>query len=146
MNTEYIKFLIDYGIIGILIILSILAFAIFLERIAYYRKVDLSSFKKAKELELELTKGLYIIATIAANSPYIGLLGTVLGIMFTFYQIGSQGLVESKKIMVGLALALKSTAVGLLVAIPCTVFYNYLLRKVKEKLALWEKDYGRKRI
>jgi biopolymer transport protein ExbB len=143
---EYLKQIVDYGIIGFLILLSVISVAIAIERIGYYKKVDVLKFSNVKELETELTRGLYIIATIGANAPYIGLLGTVLGIMLTFYTIGQEGLVDSKEIMVGLALALKATAVGLLVAIPSVALYNYLLRKVKEKLALWEIENGRKRI
>ncbi|WP_038055853.1 TonB-system energizer ExbB [Thermodesulfobacterium hydrogeniphilum] len=143
---EYLKLLVDYGVIGVLILMSIISVAIGIERIGYYKKIDIKNFTSVKELEIDLTKGLYIIATIGANAPYIGLLGTVLGIMLTFYTIGQQGLVDSKKIMVGLALALKATAVGLLVAIPSTALYNYLLRKVKEKIALWEIENGRKRV
>lgn len=143
---EYLKHIIDYGIIGFLILLSIISVAIAIERIGYYKKVDVLKFSNAKELETDLTRGLYIIATIGANAPYIGLLGTVLGIMLTFYTIGQEGLVDSKEIMVGLALALKATAIGLLVAIPSVALYNHLLRKVKEKLALWEVENGRKRV
>uniref|UniRef100_A0A7V6CEJ2 TonB-system energizer ExbB n=1 Tax=Thermodesulfobacterium geofontis TaxID=1295609 RepID=A0A7V6CEJ2_9BACT len=143
---EYLKLIIDYGIIGFLILLSIISIAIAIERVGYYRKVDVLKFSNPKELEADLTKGLYIIATIGANAPYIGLLGTVLGIMLTFYTIGQEGLVDSKKVMVGLALALKATAVGLLVAIPSVALYNYLLRRVKEKIALWEIKNGRKGI
>jgi len=143
---EYLKLIIDYGIIGFLILLSIVSVAIAIERVGYYKKVDVLKFSSVKELETDLTRGLYIIATIGANAPYIGLLGTVLGIMLTFYTIGQEGLVDSKKIMVGLALALKATAVGLLVAIPSVALYNYLLRKVKEKIALWEIENGRKGI
>lgn len=143
---EHLKFIIDYGIIGFLIFLSIISVAIVIERIKYYKKVDLQKYSTVKELEADLTKGLYLIATIGSNAPYIGLLGTVLGIMFTFYMIGQEGMVDSRKIMVGLALALKATAVGLLVAIPSVAFYNYLLRKVKEKITLWEIENGRKRI
>lgn len=132
---EFLKYFIDYGVIALLLILSVVSLAIFLERLFYYRKIDLTRFKKEKELEIELTRGLFIIATIGANAPYLGLLGTVLGIMLTFYQIGQEGLVDTKKIMVGLSLALKATAVGLLVAIPATVMYNYSLRKTKEILA-----------
>lgn len=131
---EYLKQIVDYGIIGILILLSIISVAIAIERIGYYRKVDVLKFSNVKELETDLTRGLYIIATIGANAPYIGLLGTVLGIMLTFYTIGQEGLIDSKKVMVGLALALKATAIGLLVAIPSIFLYNFLLRKVKEKI------------
>uniref|UniRef100_A0A7V4JPD3 TonB-system energizer ExbB n=1 Tax=Thermodesulfobacterium geofontis TaxID=1295609 RepID=A0A7V4JPD3_9BACT len=143
---EYLKLIIDYGIIGFLFLLSIVSVAIAIERIGYYKKVDVLKFSSPKELEADLTKGLYIIATIGANAPYIGLLGTVLGIMLTFYTIGQEGLVDSKKVMVGLALALKATAVGLFVAIPSVALYNYLLRRVKEKIALWEIKNGRKGI
>jgi biopolymer transport protein ExbB len=138
-----LKELIDYGIIGLLLLLSFFAIAIAIERWSFYRKVEVERFKTKQELEMELTKGLTFIASVASNAPYIGLLGTVLGIMLTFYTIGQEGFVDTKKVMVGLALALKATAVGLLVAIPCSVLYNLLLRKVKNLLLLWEVKNGR---
>ncbi len=138
-----LKELIDYGIIGLLLLLSFFAIAIALERWSFYRKVDVERFKTKQELEMELTKGLTFIASVASNAPYIGLLGTVLGIMLTFYTIGQEGFVDTRKVMVGLALALKATAVGLLVAIPSSVLYNLLLRKVKNLLLLWEIKNGR---
>ena len=138
-----LKELVDYGIIGLLLLLSFFAIAIAFERWSFYRKVEVEKFKTKQELEIELTKGLTFIASVASNAPYIGLLGTVLGIMLTFYTIGQEGFVDTKKVMVGLALALKATAVGLLVAIPCSVLYNLLLRKVKNLLLLWEVKNGR---
>ncbi|MCS7278817.1 MAG: TonB-system energizer ExbB [Thermodesulfobacteriaceae bacterium] len=143
---EHLALIIDYGIIGILLFLSVIALGIGIERFFYYKKIKLQDFRDKKELEIDLTKNLYLIATIASNAPYIGLLGTVLGIMLTFYSIGQEGLIESKKVMIGLALALKATAIGLLVAIPASAIYNFLLRKVREKLALWEIENGRERI
>jgi biopolymer transport protein ExbB len=138
-----LKELIDYGIIGLLLLLSFFAVAIAIERWSFYRKVEVERFKTKQELEMELTKGLTFIASVASNAPYIGLLGTVLGIMLTFYTIGQEGFVDTKKVMVGLALALKATAVGLLVAIPSSVLYNLLLKKVKNLLLLWEVKNGR---
>jgi biopolymer transport protein ExbB len=138
-----LKELVDYGIIGLLLLLSFFAIAIALERWSFYRKVEVERFKTKQELEMELTKGLTFIASVASNAPYIGLLGTVLGIMLTFYTIGQEGFVDTKKVMVGLALALKATAVGLLVAIPSSVLYNLLLKKVKNLLLLWEIKNGR---
>jgi biopolymer transport protein ExbB len=138
-----LKELVDYGIIGLLLLLSFFAIAIAIERWSFYRKVEVERFKTKQELEIELTKGLTFIASVASNAPYIGLLGTVLGIMLTFYTIGQEGFVDTKKVMVGLALALKATAVGLLVAIPSSVLYNLLLRKVKNLLLLWEIKNGR---
>jgi biopolymer transport protein ExbB len=138
-----LKELVDYGIIGLLLLLSFFAIAIVIERWSFYRKVEVERFKTKQELEMELTKGLTFIASVASNAPYIGLLGTVLGIMLTFYTIGQEGFVDTKKVMVGLALALKATAVGLLVAIPSSVLYNLLLKKVKNLLLLWEIKNGR---
>ncbi len=143
---EWLKVTVDYGIIGFLIILSIIAVAIAVERYLLYRHINPDNFSDRRELELELTKKLHIIATIGSNAPYIGLLGTVLGIMLTFYTMGKEGFVDTDKIMVGLALALKATAVGLLVAIPSVALYNFLLRNVKVLIMQWEIKNGRERV
>ncbi len=140
---DWIRVSVDYGVIGILILLSFFSVGIALERYMYLKRVNIRAYKSKQEMEIDLTRGLFIIASVASNAPYIGLLGTVLGIMLTFYTIGQEGLVDTKKVMVGLALALKATAVGLLVAIPSSVLYNYLLRKIREKVALWEVENGR---
>jgi biopolymer transport protein ExbB len=143
---EWLKAAVDYGIIGLLVVMSIIAISIAVERFLVYRKIRPEDFDDKKSLEIELTKKLHIIATIGSNAPYIGLLGTVLGIMLTFYTIGKEGLIDTSKIMTGLALALKATAIGLVVAIPSITFYNFLLRKVKVLIAQWETRDGRKRI
>lgn len=139
---EWLKVSIDYGIIGFLGIMSIIAVAIAIERHLVYKRLSINDFKSKKSLELELTRKLHIIATIGSNAPYIGLLGTVLGIMLTFQTMGTDGFMDSSKIMVGLALALKATAVGLLVAIPAIVLYNLLLRKAKVLMMQWEIENG----
>jgi biopolymer transport protein ExbB len=143
---EWLQAVVDYGIIGLLIIMSIIAVAITVERHLVFRKIRVEDFDDKKSLEIELTKKMHIIATIGSNAPYIGLLGTVLGIMLTFYTIGKEGLMDTGKIMTGLALALKATAIGLVVAIPSITFYNFLLRKVKVLIAQWETVNERKRI
>lgn len=79
-----------------------------------------------------------MIATIGSNAPYIGLLGTVGGIMLTFIEIGNNDMVNTQAIMTGLALALKATAMGLVVAIPAIVSYNLLLRKSEVLLLKWD--------
>jgi biopolymer transport protein ExbB len=129
---------IDFGIIGILLLMSFASLSISLERFLSYKKIDIKTFKNKKSLEIELTKNLHLIATIGSNAPYIGLLGTVLGIMLTFYNMGLAGFMDTGKIMTGLALALKATAIGLVVAIPSIVFYNLLLRKAKVLMMQWE--------
>jgi biopolymer transport protein ExbB len=143
----WLKYLVDYGIIGLLVFLSIVSLAIFVERFLFIKKLKIEDYKEDKKtLEIAATRKLAIIATIGSNAPYIGLLGTVLGIMLTFYTIGVEGYVDATKIMVGLALALKATAIGLFVAIPSIVFYNYLLRRVKVILLEWDIRYGRERV
>ncbi|MFO0753498.1 MAG: TonB-system energizer ExbB [Thermodesulfovibrionales bacterium] len=134
---------IDYGVMGVLALLSIISVALAAERYLFYKQVDVATYPDKKSLELALTGKLHLIALIGSNAPYIGLLGTVLGIMLTFHTIGSQGIMETGKIMVGLALALKATAAGLLVAIPSVALYNLLLRKEKTLLLQWEIRHGR---
>lgn len=65
--------------------------------------------------------------------------------MLTFYTMGREGMMDTGKIMTGLALALKATAIGLVVAIPSITFYNFLLRKVKVLITQWETVNGRKK-
>ncbi len=132
---------IDYGVIGILIFMSVLSLWLFVERIMYYKTIDVSTHENRDKLELELANNVSTIATITVNAPYIGLLGTVLGIMLTFYSLGETGAVDTKQIMGGLALALKATAMGLVVAIPSGIFYNVLLRKMERILAYWDIDH-----
>ncbi|RXK06155.1 TonB-system energizer ExbB [Halarcobacter bivalviorum] len=127
MNIETLKNLVDYGVISVLIFMSFIAFMLFIERLLFYRKLDVNSFESKKRLDVALTKNLTFIGTIASNSPYIGLLGTVLAIMLTFMTM-SEGDIEATKIMASLALALKATAIGLVVAIVSMIFYNILSR------------------
>jgi biopolymer transport protein ExbB len=141
---EWLSSVVDYGIIGFLVLLNVVAVAVALERAMTYRGLDLGAFADPKSLELELTARLSVIASIASNAPYLGLLGTVLGIMLTFYQIGlDAGAMDTGKIMTGLALALKATAVGLVVALVAVVLYNALLRKAKVLSLRWEIANGR---
>jgi biopolymer transport protein ExbB len=143
---EYIKYIIDYGIIGLLVLMSIAGFAIAIERYLFFNTIRLFDYPERKSLELSLTERLHLIASIGSNAPYIGLLGTVLGIMFTFYSMGQNGFMDTGKIMIGLAMALKVTAVGLLVAIPAVFIYNLLLRKAKVILLQWDIEDGRERV
>lgn len=139
---DVLKNAVEYGIIGLLIALSVWSVAVAVERWLYYRRVDLSQFSDAQTFEMALTKRLVIIGTVAANAPYIGLLGTVLGIMMTFHTMGTSGTMAVNTIMIGLSLALKATAVGLLVAIPCVVMNNVLRRRVAELLTTYRTQYG----
>ncbi|WP_309499084.1 TonB-system energizer ExbB [Sulfurovum sp.] len=139
MPIEQLKNIVDYGVIGLLIFLSFITFAYTIERVLFYRAVKLSDYQHKLALEIDLSKRLATIASIGSNAPYIGLLGTVLAIILTFYIIGDQqDTIDPGEIMKHLALALKATAAGLVVAIPATVLYNALLTKVDILLSKWE--------
>lgn len=127
-DIETLKHLVDYGVISLLVVMCFIAIFFFIERVIFYKRVKVDSFKTKKALDVALTKHLTIIGTIASNSPYIGLLGTVLAIMLTFMTMGGGGDIDAAKIMESLALALKATAVGLVVAIVSMVLYNILSR------------------
>jgi len=142
MHMNWLSGLIDYGIIGILLLLSVAVVAVALERALFYRGVRGADYGDIKSLELALTGKLFVIGSIGSNAPYVGLLGTVLGIMLTFYNMGLDTSMDASKIMTGLALALKATAVGLAVALVAVVAYNTLLRKVKVLMLEWEISHG----
>jgi biopolymer transport protein ExbB len=131
--------MVDYGVIGILILMSIFTISLAVERFIFFRRLDLRNYPNKKMLELDLSKNLGTIATIGSSAPYIGLLGTVLAIILTFYVIGEQkGGIDTGEIMKHLALALKATAAGLVVAIPATIFYNVLMDRADRLLTRWD--------
>lgn len=76
-------------------------------------------------------KRLSFLATIASNAPFIGLFGTVLGIIRAFKDLSANITEASSAVMGGIAEALIATAVGLLVAIPAVVAFNVLKSRVK---------------
>lgn len=132
--TDYL----DPLVFGLLGCLSLIMLTLSIERFLFYRTVRLQEFKHLALLQIELSKHLTLIASIASNAPYIGLLGTVFGILITFHKIGTSGNVEVGEIMIGLAMALKATAAGLCVAIPAMMFYNALSRKTETLTAQWQ--------
>ena len=133
-----LKEIVEYGVLGVLVLMSIVALWASFERMLFYRYIKLVLYTNKIELEMDLSKNLTLIATIGSNAPYVGLLGTVFGIILTFVQMGQSGAVDTSSIMTGLALALQATAGGLLVAIPSIVFYNLLTRKSEVLVAKWE--------
>jgi biopolymer transport protein ExbB len=139
---DFLKAYLDYAIVGVLGLMSFIMIAYVIERALYLGRIDVDHFSNPHELDIALTRHLTIIATIGANAPYVGLLGTVLGILITFYDIGQGGKIETGAVMLGLALALKATALGLVVAIPSIIFYNALLRRVEVLTARWKAAQG----
>ena len=140
---EFLKAYLDYMVFGLLGLMSFIMLWFVIERFIHYTRVKIENYSHFEELQVDLTHRLTAISTIGSNAPYIGLLGTVFGILITFWDIGQGGNIEPAAIMLGLALALKATAAGLVVAIPSILFYNSLLRKVDVLSARWKQANDR---
>ena len=127
---EFLKNYIDFIIFAVLGIMAFVAFWCVIERILFFKKINFKNFESQEQFDDAISENLTTIYIIYSNAPYVGLLGTIVGIMVTFYEIALAGNIEVKSVVIGLSLALKATALGLLVAIPTLMAYNALLRKV----------------
>ena len=91
------------------------------------------SMHKASNTEMtKLENALGFLATTGSASPFIGLFGTVWGIMDTFKGIGARGTATLAVVAPGISEALIATAAGLAAAIPAVIFYNYFLNQSKD--------------
>ena len=79
----------------------------------------------------DLKKGIPALATIGATAPFVGLLGTVVGVINAFQGIGASGSAGIGAVSVGISEALVETALGLVVAIPAVWIYNYLTARIE---------------
>ena len=112
--------------------------------VSIYRELQETEYKSSKEsierviyseidtLIFRLENGLSHLATIASSSPFIGLFGTVVGILTAFHKIGAAGNASLATVGPAISEALVVTAMGLFVAIPAVGFYNHFIHKVKE--------------
>ena len=95
---------------------------------------------------MKLERGLAYLGTLGNNAPFIGLFGTVVGIIMAFEKLGTAGkaaagaasAAASADVMSSIAEALVATAIGLLVAIPSVAFYNYFQRRIKATVSSTE--------
>ena len=78
-----------------------------------------------------MKKGVAALATIGATAPFVGLLGTVIGIITAFQGIAATGSGGLGAVSAGISEALVETALGLVVAIPAVWFYNYLTGRIE---------------
>lgn len=138
-------------ILILLIFLSVWSVSIILEKKKLFEQINLDDFlEKLKlksknfnndkfdqaisidlfEQKQKLEKGLPILGTLGSTTPFIGLLGTILGIIVAFGEL-SQGKADTNAIMFALAEALILTAVGLFVAIPAVIAFNHFTKKIK---------------
>ncbi len=97
--------------------------------------------QKVRE-KLEMEKNLLVLGTLGSNAPFVGLFGTVLGIIKAFNDLALAGTSGPTIVMRGVSEALVATAVGLLIAIPCVAAYNYFQNRIKRSLAMADRFSG----
>jgi biopolymer transport protein ExbB len=85
------------------------------------------------EQKLEMSRGLMVLGTLGNNAPFIGLFGTVLGIIQAFQNLSLDTAGGAATVMAGISEALVATAVGLIVAIPAVIAYNGFTRVIKQR-------------
>jgi len=103
-------------------------------KLALERTLQIGMSEEISRLEQSMSW----LATIATVSPFIGLFGTVLGIIDAFQKLGVEGSTSMRTVAPGIAAALITTGVGLFAAIPAAIFYNYFGNAVKEMGARME--------
>ncbi len=90
------------------------------------------SLRRSSIAEMTVLEGLTpFLATVGSSAPFVGLFGTVWGIMDAFRNIGSKGSANLSTVAPGIAEALIATAIGLVAAIPAVMAYNYFARRIK---------------
>jgi len=142
--------LLDLTLVGaewvlyLLLVLSVLSIAFIAERSWFYRRAratpetvrELRAVEGEAALRVHLERNLTFLASVGANAPFIGLFGTVLGIIRAFADlVGNMG-GGPDVVMAGISEALVATAVGIFVAVPAVVAYNAFQRQVDKLVAL----------
>ena len=144
------EFLLGVTLIGaewvlyVLVVMSFVSLALIGERIVFYRRA--AQNRKALQqaladdgeegLRVHLERNLTMLASIGSNSPFIGLFGTVLGIIRAFHELSGDLTGGADVVMGAISEALVATAVGIFVAIPALWAYNSFMRKTEQLFAL----------
>ena len=138
MDLEKVKKIVEYGVGGVLIFSLLFLIFAFLSRMIKFRfySKNLNKFDTEEDLVLELQKGLHLVSSITTNSVYIGLFGTVIGILVTLQNIN----LEKSKLVSSLAIPLLSTAAAIVVAIVGNFILNYLEEYANRVLILYQKE------
>lgn len=86
---------------------------------------------RARHEIVKLERGLVVLEIIVGIAPLLGLVGTILGMMTTFADVGQAGLNDASKLAQGISLILRATLIGLLIAIPALIAWSYYTKKVE---------------
>ena len=125
----------------VLVIFSVLSWAVIVEKIRLWRMVKRNPIRIKATDNLDLVvdrllrpfdKNLWFLAMVAYISPFIGLFGTVWGVMDSFASIGVNQSVSIGVIAPGLAVALGTTALGLIAAVPAAIAHQYFSKKADD--------------
>jgi len=103
-----------------------------------FETVKRALIRQKLQEEFNLSKSMNILAISASAAPFIGLFGTVLGIVQAFHDIGTTGATSLAAVAPGISEALFATALGLFVAIPAVIFYNVLTNKIRSELMIMD--------
>lgn len=138
MLTEKLLSIVFIGVdpvLWILIAMSLVSFGVIVERLLVFGSIKKSLNElSVPDIKLILEKRLGILATFGNNAPFIGLFGTVLGVINAFATLSKGSEFGVNAVMGGISEALVATAAGLFVAIPSVIAYNYFVRKIKMTL------------
>ncbi len=144
-SVNITEFFLKLALIGetpvlyLLILMSVVGVAVVIERLIAIPRIEKNMMDYDPiSLKLALEKRLGILATFGNNAPFIGLFGTVLGIIQAFHDLGRASEFGVRVVMEGISEALVATAMGLFVAIPSVIAYNYFVRRVKKILLIYE--------
>jgi biopolymer transport protein ExbB len=86
---------------------------------------------RARHEIVRLERGLVVLEIIVGIAPLLGLVGTIIGMITTFANVGQSGLTDAAKLAEGISLILWATLIGLLIAIPSLIFWSYYTKKVE---------------
>lgn len=99
-----------------------------------HREFSLSAAMEvaAKEQMERMRRGLAVLDTLVTVAPMLGILGTVTGLIKAFDLLGSSGFQDPRVVTIGVAEALITTVAGLIIAVPCVIFYNYFQKRAEQ--------------
>lgn len=102
------------------------------ERLSWPKEENVDALQtRARHEIVRLERGLVVLEIIVGIAPLLGLVGTILGMMTTFKGVGQMGLDDASRLASGIALILKATLIGLLIAIPALISWSYYTKKVE---------------
>jgi biopolymer transport protein ExbB len=103
-----------------------------IDRLHWPESDNVAALQTAARHEIvRLERGLVVLEIIVGIAPLLGLVGTIAGMMTVFSDVGQNGMTDAAKLAAGIALILRATLIGLLIAIPSLIAWSYFSKKVE---------------